>query len=102
MKYQLVLQFPADSLSDFDELINLERALDKTLFGIAMVDGHDFGAGEFNIFILTDDPLRAFELAEPTIDAGTPLQQVKAAYRELEQEKFTILWPVGLQSFEIS
>ena len=102
MKYQLVLQFRADSLADFDELVNLEETLDATLSGIADVDGHDFGAEEFNIFILTEDPIRIFRLVEPIVKAITPAEQFKAAYRELQQEKFTMIWPPDLQHFEIS
>jgi hypothetical protein len=102
MKYQLVLQFPADSLADFDELTNLEQALDESLSGIGQVDGHDFGAGEFNLFIVTDDPARVFRLAGPIIETRRHIQQLKAAYRELQDEKFTMLWPPGLQHFSIS
>ena len=102
MKYQLVLQFPGDSLTDFDELASLEQTLEKTLSGTANVDGHDFGAREFNIFILTDDPVRAFKLAEPIIEAGKHIQQLKAAYRELQHDRFTMLWPPDLQHFRIA
>jgi len=72
MKYQLVLQFSADSLADFDELTSLEQALQETLSGVAEVDGHDFGVREFNIFILTDDPVHTFVLAEPIVEARGP------------------------------
>lgn len=102
MKYQLVLQFPADGLADFDELIDLEKALEITLSGIAKVDGHDFGAGELNIFILTNDPVRVFKLTEPIIEARNHIPPLKAAYRELGYEKFTMLWPSGLEHFEVS
>ena len=102
MKYQLVLQFPADGLADFDELIDLEKALKITLSEIAKVDGHDFGAGELNIFILTNDPVRAFTLTEPFIEATKHIQRFEAAYRELGHEKFTMLWPPGLEHFEVA
>lgn len=102
MRYQLVLQFPADSLANFDELVDLEATLEEGLSGIAKADGHDFGAGEFNIFILTDDPVGAFRLVEAIIGVRRPIQELKAAYRELEQEKFTILSPPDLERFEVS
>ena len=57
MKYQLVLQFTADSMEDFDRLVALEDKLIEEMDDVATVDGHDFGSGEFNIFILTDDPV---------------------------------------------
>jgi hypothetical protein len=60
MKYQLVLQFAADSMADFDRLVALEDRLVEELDDLTAVDGHDFGSGEFNIFILTDDPAMVF------------------------------------------
>lgn len=102
MKYQLILQFPADGLTDFDELVDLEEALDDALLGVAAVDGHDFGLREFNIFVITDDPVRAFGLVRPIITALRPATQFKAAYRELEQETLTILWSPGVQRFNVS
>ncbi len=60
MKYQLVLRFAADSMEDFDRLVALEDSLIQELDGVAAVDGHDFGSGEFNIFTLTDGPATVF------------------------------------------
>jgi hypothetical protein len=54
MKYQLVLQFQAESVQQFDELAVLEDLLVENLPSHSVVDGHDFGSGELNIFILTD------------------------------------------------
>jgi hypothetical protein len=62
MKYQLVLQFQAESVQEFDELVVLENLLVETLPLQAEVDGHDFGSGEFNIFILTDLPKASMPL----------------------------------------
>lgn len=56
MTYQLVFQFTADTPDDFDHLVALEEKLIEGLNGTAVVDGHDFGLSEFNIFILTDSP----------------------------------------------
>ena len=56
MKYQLVLQFYASSIEDFDQLIEIEEMLESTLGNLHEVDGHDFGSGEMNIFIHTNDP----------------------------------------------
>ena len=50
MKYQLVLQFEANTMDDFDQLVILEDKLIDELGSVATVDGHDFGSGEFNIF----------------------------------------------------
>lgn len=56
MKRQLVLEFAADSLPDFDRLIALETTLIEKLGNIAIVDGHDFQMRRFNIFLLTNNP----------------------------------------------
>jgi len=65
MKCQLVLQFTAASMEDFDRLV-LEDSLIQELEGLATVDGHDFGMGEFNIFILTDDPAECVPSGDPS------------------------------------
>jgi hypothetical protein len=97
MKYQLVLQFQAESVQEFDELAVLEDLLVENLPSHSVVDGHDFGSGELNIFILTDQPKESFHAAERTIRHYRPPQALKAAYRELGQNNFVILWPPHLQ-----
>ena len=67
MKYQLVLQFAASSTEDFDRLVALEDRMIGELDDLATVDGHDFGLGEFNIFILTDDPAESFGKAQRVV-----------------------------------
>jgi hypothetical protein len=63
MRTQLVLQFTTDEdLGSFDNLIGFEEALSSLIGETAEVDGHDFGSGEMNIFILTDDPVATFNL----------------------------------------
>jgi len=46
MKYQLVLQFAAASMDDFDRLVALENSLIEELDSLATIDGHDFGLGD--------------------------------------------------------
>ena len=46
MKYQLVLQFQAERVQEFDELAVLEDLLVENLPSHPVVDGHDFGSGE--------------------------------------------------------
>jgi hypothetical protein len=67
MKYQLVLQFQAESVYEFGELVALEDLLVGNLPSHSVVDGHDFGSGEFNIVILTDQPKESLQAAEKTI-----------------------------------
>jgi hypothetical protein len=102
MKYQLVLQFQAESMQEFDELVVLEDLLVENLPFHSEVDGHDFGSGEFSIFILTDQPKESFHAAEKTIEHYRPPQTLKAPYRELGQDSFVILWPRTLQEFKIA
>jgi hypothetical protein len=102
MKYQLVLQFQAESVQEFDELVLLEELLVKKLPLDSEVDGHDFASGEFNIFILTDQPEQTFRTAEQIIQQYRPPQKLKAAYRELGQNSFVILWPPTLREFKIA
>ena len=61
MTYQLILQFEASSMEDFDQLNTFEEKLSIELDRLATIDGHDFGSGEFNIFVLTEDPKTTFE-----------------------------------------
>jgi len=56
VRYILVLQWPADSEADFDALISVEDQVETALGPYASVDGHDFGSGEMNIFVETDQP----------------------------------------------
>jgi hypothetical protein len=51
---------------------------------------------------LTDQPKESFHAAEKTIQHYRPPQALKAAYRELGQTNFVILWPPHLQEFTIA
>ena len=94
MKYQLIVQMRGD---DFDALIGLEDAIAARLGEIGDVDGHDIGNGEMNVFVLTDDPNRAFERIKPVVPVGCTV-----AYRETKSDAYTLLSPPGLQNFKIT
>lgn len=94
MKYQLVLQFPATSAEDFDQLIEIENELMESLGEEHIVDGHDFGSGEMNLFIHTNDPNSAFENARNYLPPRHQ-QHLIAAYRESKGDKYMVLWPEG-------
>jgi hypothetical protein len=102
VRFQLILQFPATTTKDFDVLVALEEELTRSLRPIAKVDGHDFGMGEFNIFVLTDGPKEAFEVAKVLIQQRQPQPQLRAAYREIAEDEFVILWPLGLAKFTVA
>jgi hypothetical protein len=102
MKFQLVLQFQATDMLKFDELAALEGDLIKKLSPASDVDGHDFGVGEFNIFIRTDTPEATFNAAQSVILERGFGDQYRAAYREAAKDEFVILWPEDLRDFTIA
>ena len=101
MRCQLVLQFEANSMDDYDRLVVLENELIGKLKTVATVDGHDFGSGEFNIFVLTDDPPTAFSEAHRVVANHGVQNVMRAAYRELAAQDYVILWPPSLTEFTV-
>lgn len=97
MKYQLVLQFP-ETLMEHEKLVMLEDLLIDKLEKIATVDGHDIGSGEINIFIFTNEPKQCFDIVKNIID-NDKIDNLKAAYRDIEKESFIIFWPENLKEF---
>ena len=92
MKYQLVLQFPLSEGFDFDALIEFETRLTFE-FGVEhVVDGHDLGAGEMNVFIHTDTPEVAFEEAIRVLGAHLA-SSFRAAYRAMDSDEYQWVHP---------
>lgn len=103
MNYQLVLQWSSRALDDdFDRLVEIEHLLIEGLGTNGIVDGHDAGSGEFNIFILTDDPQGAFHKTKEILGGREEWAEVRAAYREISGEEFSILWPPELTHFNVA
>jgi len=102
MKYQLVLQWPASSIKDYDDMIWVEDALASGLGDAAEVDGHDAGSAEVNIFLLTDDPNRAFEEVKRVLGSRDFMVGLKAAFRERTGTNYHPIWPPGLETFSVS
>jgi hypothetical protein len=103
MRTQLVLQFGIDGDSDrFDRLIGFEEVLSSVVGPMAEVDGHDFGSGEMNIFILTVDPIATFALVQQTDESIRPSKDMKAAYRLIDREDYVCLWPPELSHFRVA
>lgn len=71
-EFQLVLQLPGLSQSDFEDLIGLEMELRTAVGDLGLVDGHDMGVGEMNIFILTSKPIQVFERAKVIAPKNRP------------------------------
>jgi hypothetical protein len=94
-EFQLVLQFKPWGDRSPDDLVAVEDRLDAVADLDADVDGHDFGSGEANIFIITSDPLRTVTHCMPAISAEGLLPLLSAAYRRVGEEHFVRVWPVG-------
>lgn len=101
MKYQLVIQWPASSIQDYDAMIAVENALIDVLPESSEVDGHDAGSGEVNIFINTNGPARVFSELKPMLAAADLLSSARVAFRELSKSEYTVLWPEGLETFKV-
>jgi hypothetical protein len=99
---QLVLQFPADAIDDYDAMVELEDLLIETLNDGSDVDGHDFGNGEMNIFVWTDDAERTFATVREILLDHALMRTLAAGYREEHANGYTPLWPAGSQRFEVS
>ena len=103
--HQLVVQFPwpdAD-LASFEHIADLELRIEALLAAVdeGCLDGHDAGSGELNIFILSNMPEQTFHRIQPLIEEWAPRSDVRVAYRRLDDNAFTILWPPGLGTFDV-
>jgi len=101
MKYQLVLQWPASSIRDYDAMLEIEQSLTKNLSEANDVDGHDAGSNEVNLFIKTNDPKRTFIEIKTILGSRDFWIDARVAYREIEGVEYTILWPPGLIEFKV-
>ncbi|WP_284982865.1 hypothetical protein [Arthrobacter sp. efr-133-TYG-118] len=103
MKYILVLQWPGTNEADFDALIAMEDLLEAALpEAHGFVDGHDFGAGQMNIFVQTDRPLEAFQDAKTSLSLDPRWAGARAAYRPAEGDRYVLVWPATLEGFSVS
>jgi hypothetical protein len=101
MKYQLVVQWPAFSMQDYDAMIEVEDLFMEELTSSNEVDGHDVGAEEVNIFVRTDNPQATFDELKNILHGSIYWTDVRVAYRELAKTEYTILWPQSLRKFEV-
>jgi hypothetical protein len=103
MRYQLVLQWPnTPGLGDYDALIEIENLLMDKLGDPEMVDGHDVGMGEMNIFLLTDDPQGCFDKVRAILECHSAWTTIRVGYREISQDEFVILFPKNLTKFAVA
>ena len=101
MRYQLVLQWPMSWLMGYHQLIKMEEVLEEGLGGLGDVDGHDWGSGEMNIFIHTDDPRAALDGALRLLN-GRRLRRLKAGYRGFDDDEYIPIYPDGLAHFSVT
>ncbi len=102
MKYQLIIQFRNILDKSIDDLIDIEEELIEKISSEHDVDGHDFGNNEFNIFMFTNAPETAFNQIK-TILSETISSSYTVAYREIDKEKYKVIWPENnIEKFSIS
>ena len=100
--HELILQFPANSIKHYDDLIKLEDSIIAGLGTVGEVDGHDVGLREMNIFVHTDHPSLAFQKIKMLLGTQDFMPELKVAYRDVGKDKFTILYPPNLKDFGIT
>ena len=84
-----------------DAMIEVENVLLERLSS-GMVDGHDAGSGEIDMFIHTDHPVLAFQEAAAVLGSHDFWVDARVAYRETAQDGFTVLWPMDLTDFKVA
>jgi hypothetical protein len=101
MKFQVVLQWSASSMNDYDEMVGIEDLLIERLTKRCRVDGHDFGSNETNIFVHTADPHRALEEIRTILSGHRLWPDTRIAYRQTDGDKYTLIWPEGSTTFRV-
>ena len=101
LKGQLVYQWPASSEAHYRLLLAIEETIRQGLGPIGLVDGHDVGAGEMNVFIHTDDRKGAFEKTMSLIQGKYDLKELMVGYRNFEDDDYPV-FPPGLSVFRVA
>ena len=97
----LIIQFPGNSEEDFEKLIKLEEKLEAELKSNNIADGHDFGSGEMNIFILTNSPNVIAQKVVEIINQTKSIPFFRIAYREIDGNDYIILYPSQETDFKV-
>ena len=98
--YQMVIQLSADLFGD-PAYAELEDQLIEVLDGVADIDGHDIGSGQWNIFIETTRPKETFDLSYKYLLSANLLSHVKVGHRKMDEDDYTCLWPRDCDHFEV-
>lgn len=95
------MQLSEELYIDIDWIANIEDKLYKSTLD-AEVDGHDIGGGEMNTFIHCNDPTNTFKVAKNIFEERlVALENLKAAYREIGEDRYSPLWPPHLNDFKV-
>ena len=101
MTQQLVLQFQGDDEDTIEKVIALEDRLIDALEGLTSVDvdGHEPGDGVTNLILIAKNPAKVWEKIEPLVEeaASEDLEINAVAYRALDGDDFTVLWPTDYE-----
>lgn len=95
---QIIIQIPVTESTDFDVLLHIEETLFKAFpkSDFAVVEGHEFGDGRFNIFI---DPKSAWEPvvehAKAALELRGVLGEALIATRAAPGGRPVVVWPEG-------
>lgn len=99
---QLVLQFPAHDMADYDAVIKVEELLIRGLGDRAEVDGHDVGLGAMNVFVWTEDATGTFAMVRELLADHALGSAFEAGYTERDADvDYTPLWPEDLERFDV-
>jgi hypothetical protein len=96
----MVLQYPGASLRDYDRLVRIEGELEKGIGSLGGVDGHDFGSNEGIIFVFTDEPQGLFARIREILKPDD-VEDMRCAFREVEGQEYTMLWPPDMKAFSV-
>jgi hypothetical protein len=106
MNQQLVLQFEGADDDTLEKVIELEDRLIEALDGSTSVevDGHEPGDGVINLILLAKNAAKVWEKIEPIVEGASDELDINAvAFRALDGEDFTVLWPVDYEGeFELA
>ena len=96
MKDTIIIQFKTTgAVEEFDWLIKIEDALSQGFAqnGKAVVDGHDFGSGNMNIFIFPNGGWSAaIDIALACLRRLGALDRAVIIKRS-KTERYTVAWP---------
>ena len=101
MEQQLVLQFDLTAPDDFENVLAVEEQLADALEDMAEVEGHNVGTRMMHVFIWCDDADETFASVRDIVDREM-LDHGRAGWRHADEERFTPLWPPGLERFEVA